>query len=1000
MNSTFESLYKKLNSEQKEAVDTIEGPVMVIAGPGTGKTSILTLRIANILKKTDTSADNILALTFTESGVQSMRRKVVDIVGSVGYRIPIYTFHGFCNDIIKSYPQEFPRIIGAQHVTDLDQLSIFEDLISNTKLKNLKPYGNPLYYIKSILSYIKELKREDIEPKEFKSLVLAHEKELSNRSDAYHTSGQYKGELKSQFKPLQRRIENSKELAVLYDKYQKELQKRRLYDYEDMVMEVLRELRENKNLLLELQEQYQYVLADEHQDANRGQNKLLELISGYHQNPNLFVVGDEKQAIFRFQGASLENFLYFKKRYPKAKLVALKQNYRSTQVILDASHSLIEKNSVGLPELRHKLESSSKNEPVPISIYEIENPQKEAYFIADSVYKRIKEGTKPEEIAILFRDNKDANLVSESLLKMKVPAVVYTDTDIISNQDISKLLSIIKAIHNFGNSEHIAKILFSDIFGLDHLDVYRIIDYSRNNKIPILKVLSSRKELEKSGVENIEVFTSLYKTLHELSVTAKNKGLLEAFQDIVSKTKFIEYALSKPNSAQTLNLYDSLLAHIIELVERQKNAEIADYVKELITMEQHDIPLKSRSFVSQAGAVNLLTAHRAKGLEFDYVYCLGLNDGHWGNRRTSSFFVPLVLSKTQDQDEIEDERRLLYVALTRGRKGVVLTYTEKNVQGKELFPSQFIEEINEKHIKKFKNTLVELPQDNGEKLNAFSVDIKSRDYLRGIFLERGLSVSALNNYLSCPWQFFFLNLVRIPKAQERFQLYGTAIHETLKAFFDLYKNGKVLSKKDLLKLFESFLNRKSISEHDFELFLEKGKKSLEGYYNNYKSKWSDFVINEFNIAGVFVPVKLSDGKNENILIRGVLDKLEFLPDGSINVVDYKTGNPKSRREIEGETSNSEGNYKRQLVFYKLLLDGYENGKYKMVSGEIDFIEPDKNGRYRKEKFTITDQDVLKLNEEIQTAAKEILEFTFWNKECEKKDCEYCRLSKYARNPNL
>src|SRR3989344_374243 len=317
--SRFDELYRSLNTEQKKAIDTVEGPVMVIAGPGTGKTTILTLRIANILKQTDASADSILALTFTESGVHSMRKKLVEIIGPTGYRVNIHTFHSFCNEIIKRYPQEFPRIIGNQHMTDLDQISITEEIISSTKLKNLKPYGNPFFYLKSILAQIKELKREDIDPSEFKKLLKDWRKKFESREDLLHESGAYKGEMKAKHKPEAKKIENSEKLLVIYQKYQKALEEKRLYDYEDMIMEVLRELRSNKNLLLELQENYQYILADEHQDANNAQNKLLELLSGFHVSPNLFIVGDEKQAIFRFQGASLENLPYFKKHYPKAK---------------------------------------------------------------------------------------------------------------------------------------------------------------------------------------------------------------------------------------------------------------------------------------------------------------------------------------------------------------------------------------------------------------------------------------------------------------------------------------------------------------------------------------------------------------------------------------------------------------------------------------------------------------------------------------------------------
>src|SRR3989338_6183050 len=228
--SKFEELYKKLNPRQKEAVDAIEGPVMVIAGPGTGKTSILTLRIANILAKTDTSSDSILALTFTESGVHSMRQKLADIIGSVAYKVNINTFHGFANEIIKNYPEEFPRIIGSNNTTDIDQIKILEEIISSAKLKKLKPYGDPFYHIRPIISEIRNLKRENVNPEKLAEIIKEQERNFSNVEDLYHKNGKYSGEIKGKYKDLEKSIEKNKELLIVYKQYEKSLMEKRLYD--------------------------------------------------------------------------------------------------------------------------------------------------------------------------------------------------------------------------------------------------------------------------------------------------------------------------------------------------------------------------------------------------------------------------------------------------------------------------------------------------------------------------------------------------------------------------------------------------------------------------------------------------------------------------------------------------------------------------------------------------------------------------------------------------
>ncbi|MDQ3076708.1 MAG: UvrD-helicase domain-containing protein, partial [bacterium] len=263
----FEDLYNRLNPEQKRAVDTIDGPVMVIAGPGTGKTQILTLRIANILKQTDSGADGILALTFTESGAYAMRKRLVDIIGSVAYKINIFTFHSFCNEVIKTYPEEFPRIIGANSITDIDQIRLMEEIILTSHLEKLKPYGDPLYYLKPALNQIKNLKREDVDPLALEQIIKDQEARFKEIDDLYYEKGQHKGKMKGKHKDLEKDIEKNKDLLELYKQYEAKLQKLRLFDFEDMIMEVVRVLKINNDLLLRLQEKFQYILADEHQDA-------------------------------------------------------------------------------------------------------------------------------------------------------------------------------------------------------------------------------------------------------------------------------------------------------------------------------------------------------------------------------------------------------------------------------------------------------------------------------------------------------------------------------------------------------------------------------------------------------------------------------------------------------------------------------------------------------------------------------------------------------------
>jgi DNA helicase-2/ATP-dependent DNA helicase PcrA len=561
-----------------------------------------------------------------------------------------------------------------------------------------------------------------------------------------------------------------------------------------------------------------------------------------------------------------------------------------------------------------------------------------------------------------------------------------------------------KSVNTFGDDALLMPVLFLDIFKTSHLDVFKVLARSREIRRPIADVIKSRHELAAAGVEDVDQMIDLYKLLAELSVSAKNKGLIDSLQEIVARTGFIGFLLSKPRALELIAAYDGLLSHTVELVERHKDVRLANYLDLLEKMAAHNVSVRAKGFAASPGRVNLMTAHKSKGLEFDYVYCMNLNEGKWGGRRNTAYFLPIGVEKAENlESDVADERRLLYVALTRARKEVVVTYATHNVSGRETLPSQFIGEIEASllHMAKEKHESSALLPEQKELGENLLPDIKSREYLTAAFLDHGFSVSALNNYLTCPWRFFFLNLIRIPRAEERFQLYGTAVHETLKLFFDAYKNEKSLSKKEFLDFFEKFLNRKALSDTDYELFLEKGKESLGGYFDAYKDTWPKNILNEFNVSGahivlqpneaIEIPGRSASTEPINILIRGQLDKVEIMSDGSVNVVDYKTGNPKSRADIEGDTKSSDGNYKRQLVFYKMLLETFDPSRFSMQTGEIDFVEPNKQGKYKREKFIVTDEEVAELKAVVTRSAEEILTLSFWNKKCDDPECESCAM---------
>ncbi|MFH1451290.1 MAG: ATP-dependent DNA helicase [bacterium] len=984
----FLPLYKKLNPEQKKAVDTIEGPVMVIAGPGTGKTQVLTLRISNILRKTDASPESILALTFTESAAISMRRRLADIIGSSAYSVVIKTFHGFCNDVIKERPENFPRIAGATNIAEVDQLNVLKEIINSLPLEHLKPFGESLLYLRSVLSSINQLKREGVSPNLFSEIAKKELKAFKHIKNLIYEKGRYKGQMRGVYQKQQKQILKNCELAEIYRKYQESLENANLYDYNDMIMEVLEAVKENKELLLSLQEQHQYILVDEHQDTNNSQNKILEKLASFHPDPNIFLVGDEKQAIFRFQGASLENFHYFQNLYKKAVLINLKKNYRSTDNILHSADSLISG-----PE---EMESSAGDPGEKIVLYSFSQPLAEAYFLAEDIKGKIKQGTKPEEIAVLYRDNKDIFRFLGILEKSGIPFSIESDQNILNDPDIKKLILLFKTIKEFGLEERFVEALHIDFLEIDPLDVYKIIDFSNRNRVSVFELVSSKKTMKSLSFVSSDQINSFYNKISSWVTVSKNKSFADFFGIVVRESGLLSYILRQGDFLERINRVNNLFDEAKLLIEKHRNYGLKEFLDYLEMLEKENILVSRKPLSRLADRVRLMTVHRAKGLEFTHVYIIDCRNGHWGNRKYGDPLplLPAVFSlsggKIEERNSNDDERRLFYVALTRAKKTVTISYSREGENGREQLPSQFIREIkpefiSEKDGGQYEKELVANKEIFFAPVTALPLDMKNKKFVRKLFLQRGLSATALNNYIECPWKYFYMNLIRIPKAKTKHQMYGTAVHETLKDFFDAFKEMEP-DKNFLLDKFTYYLNRQELATRDFKQTLAKGKASLSGYYDIYKGTWKPSVVNEFVVKGIML--------TPEIRLTGKIDKIELLNQGGgVNVVDYKTGRPKSRREIEGITKNSRGDIKRQLVFYRLLLDNYPKLKYKMLFAEIDFVEPDAKGRYKKESFEISRAEVNDLEKLIKKTVKEITSVSFWNKRCENKDCEFCRLRK-------
>lgn len=1003
----FQEAYERLNAEQREAVDTIEGPVMVVAGPGTGKTQILTLRIANILRNADVTPDSILALTFTESAVISMRRRLAELIGSPAYAVRIATFHSFCNDIIQSYPEAFPRIIGATAVAEVEQIGMMEEIITEAKLELLKPFGDPLFYVKPALRAIRKLKQEGIAPEQFRKIVDREVETFAEIPDKVHEKGAHKGKMKGVYQKEQKRLLKAEELGVLYAAYEKTLETERLYDYEDMIGEVVRALKNDPDLLLLLQEQYQYMLVDEHQDTNNAQNTLLELLASYFDSPNLFVVGDTKQAIFRFQGASLENFNYFHDKYPEAKLVVLKENYRSTSPILAAADSLL----AGDEALRSQQEGHI---PESVSVSAFENPESELYGVARHVKNLLDGGADPREIAVLYRDRRDAFPVATMLERQGIPFQIESDQDVLADPEIRKLVMLLRCVADFGNESLFLEVLHIDFLEVHPLDIAKLAAARHSNRpkrrTNVFDLVKSRSALDRLELETAETIHSVYRQLAGFAKIAKNKSLPAFAEILIRESGYLSHVVSLDDPVEQLDRLQGFFSEITGLVERKRDVGLGEFIEYLDTLSAHDILVKGTKASSLANRVRLMTAHRSKGLEFEHVLIVHAADGHWGNKRRVEYLPlpPAVYRLTSEHIEesaaLDDERRLFYVALTRAKRSVLVTYSKENNDGREQLPSVFLEEIGEDLIDAKDNTPLE-EEFAQEKDVLFAprirsgADIKDKAFIAELFERRGLSVTALNNYLTCPWRYFYRNLLRVPEAPGRHQMFGIAVHESMRRLFDALADTTRASEPDaeyLVTTFQHVLLEQPLSEQDLADMQKRGEEALRGYVEEYKESWHTQTLNEFGVSGVLFPLGTSEVRPGNrgggdVRLTGKLDKIELYDGNVVDVVDYKTGKAKSRNVIEGKTKNSEGDIKRQLVFYKLLLNRYEDGKYQMRNGIIDFVEPNERGKYKKEPFAITDKEVKELEDVVSDVAKQITSLAFFGKRCDDADCRYCAL---------
>ena len=1043
----FNTEYNRLNEQQKRAVDTIEGPVMVIAGPGTGKTQILSARIGKILLDTDTQPQNILCLTYTDAGVIAMRKRILDFIGADAYKVNIYTFHAFCNDVIQDNLSLFEKT-SLDPISDLQRIDLFKQLIDSFQKNHpLKRYRGDVYFeINNLQSLFSTMKREGWNATYINDRISAYINSLPERDEyiAKRLTGNFKkGDVRTdKIEEEAERMEKLRAAVNEFDNFQQLMRKNNLYDFDDMINWVIKVFEENPNVLLRYQEQFLYILVDEYQDTSGTQNRLVELLINYWDKPNVFVVGDDDQSIYRFQGANVENMMGFANSYKNDLLtVVLTNNYRSTQGILDISKTIIDKNNDRLIKkiegLSKELLSSNLNikhlthKPL---IHEYETQRQEMIGIVQKVEEILAEGIHPSRIGIIYKENKYGEELAQYFKLKKIPYYSKRSLNILNIPFAKKIISVLRYLsfeHDipYSGDELLFEILHYDWFKIPPIEIARtsieVADkqYSEN-KTSIRKSLYERskqpvRDLFTQGMN--ESLKKATEAIESLISKVPNVTLQSLFECIIREAGVLSFIMKSDEKIWLLQVLTGLFDFIKEETHRTPNLDLKQLIKLFDLMEDEGLPLPLTEVSGNDKGVNLLTAHGSKGLEFQHVFFTGCNAGFWEKKRKpfgGYKFPDNIFSSVSANDDGSDEelRRLFYVALTRAEQHLYISYSAFKNDGKALEPSMFIAEILDNHVLQTEKVFIDTNAQAAFQILQLENDVQPEiekieaEYITSLLERFVMNVTALNNYLKCPLEFYFKNLIRIPSPKNEATEFGSAVHYALEQLFrkmqeqeasyklqeaskepatgnlkPTYKNG-FPSKQIFIEDFKWYMNRhrESFTKEQFARRLEYGEEVLSNYYEKYLYNWNKIVALERNIKNVVV---------NGVPLKGKLDKLEF-NGKDVNVVDYKTGNvdnAKDKLMPPNEKNENGGDYWRQAVFYKILLDNH-NRDWRAISSEFDFIEPDKKKAYQKIKIYIKPEDIATVKEQIKTAWDKIQQQDFYTG-CGKPDCHWCEFVK-------